>query len=297
MTSRRWSEQLFRFFGVGQGSKELGKFYEIALGDPGRTRRVPTCSCFPPRSVAYARTSTRSGSGSTPPLCCRYGSTTWAGTGNRREIRFLNTRLNPDLAAGLYDVKIPAGVPITNGFQRPRRLHARALRRTARFPNDETHRTRPRSRVRRARHRPRSPRVRCTTRPDPRAHRTSRFRPTSVSACRHRSATDEALLACARWPARPPMSRRPARPGDRFIDSMDTAIRAASARDRPPGRWIARRPARGEAARLDGRLTRSCRPPGTSRRAGSGDGVLSVQQRRRCGAALRAWSAPSAIRN
>src|SRR5262245_20857239 len=24
---KRWSEQLFRFFGVGQGSKELGKFY------------------------------------------------------------------------------------------------------------------------------------------------------------------------------------------------------------------------------------------------------------------------------
>jgi len=32
---KRWSEQLFRFFGVGQGSKELGKFYEITLGEPG----------------------------------------------------------------------------------------------------------------------------------------------------------------------------------------------------------------------------------------------------------------------
>ena len=36
--------------------------------------------------------------------------------GAEREIRFVNTRLNPDLAAGLYNVEIPANVPITNGF-------------------------------------------------------------------------------------------------------------------------------------------------------------------------------------
>jgi hypothetical protein len=36
--------------------------------------------------------------------------------GSAREIRFVNTRLNPDLAAGLYNVQIPPGVPITNGF-------------------------------------------------------------------------------------------------------------------------------------------------------------------------------------
>ena len=28
----------------------------------------------------------------------------------------LNTRFNPDLAVGLYDVAIPEGVPITDGF-------------------------------------------------------------------------------------------------------------------------------------------------------------------------------------
>jgi outer membrane lipoprotein-sorting protein len=36
--------------------------------------------------------------------------------GNEREIRFVNTRLNPDLASSLYNVKIPEGVSITDGF-------------------------------------------------------------------------------------------------------------------------------------------------------------------------------------
>jgi outer membrane lipoprotein-sorting protein len=36
--------------------------------------------------------------------------------GDQREIRLLNTRLNPDLAAGIYNVAIPADVPITSGF-------------------------------------------------------------------------------------------------------------------------------------------------------------------------------------
>src|SRR5262249_31124075 len=36
--------------------------------------------------------------------------------GNGREIRFLNTRLNPDLAACLYHVDIPKDVPVSTPF-------------------------------------------------------------------------------------------------------------------------------------------------------------------------------------
>jgi len=113
---KRWSEQLFRFFGLGQGSQELGKFYEIALGAPSpdvkgahllvltpKKRRVKKnveevklwvdAATLLPRRIDYI-----------------------GKDGNEREIRFLDPRLNPDLAAGLYQVAIPADVPVSNGF-------------------------------------------------------------------------------------------------------------------------------------------------------------------------------------
>jgi hypothetical protein len=43
---KRWSEQLFRFLGVGQGSKELGKFYEISLGAAGPRKRGVSPGAF-----------------------------------------------------------------------------------------------------------------------------------------------------------------------------------------------------------------------------------------------------------
>ena len=113
---KRWSEQLFRFFGLGQGSKELGKFYEITLGDAGKDDKPSYLLLLSPkkRRVKKNVEEVRLWVDAATLLPVRID---YLGKdGAEREIRFVNTRLNPDLAAGLYHVKIPAGVPITNGF-------------------------------------------------------------------------------------------------------------------------------------------------------------------------------------
>ena len=110
---QRWRDQLFRFFGIGQGSTELGKFYNIRLretdGDsyllslsPKRRRvkkRVDEvlfwldAKTYLPTRVEYR-----------------------AKDGTGRTIEFEKIQLNPDLAAGLYDVELPDDVTITDGF-------------------------------------------------------------------------------------------------------------------------------------------------------------------------------------
>jgi outer membrane lipoprotein-sorting protein len=113
---KRWSEQLFRFFGLGQGSKELGKFYEIALGDAGKDDKGAYLLLLSPkkRRVKKNVDQVKLWVDVTTLLPVRID---YVGKdGAEREIRFVNTRLNPDLATGLYQVKIPAGVRITNGF-------------------------------------------------------------------------------------------------------------------------------------------------------------------------------------
>ena len=113
---KRWSEQLFRFFGVGQGSKELGKFYEIALGDTGPDGQDAYLLVLSPKKhrVRKRFDEVRLWVDATTLLPTRIDY--FGKDGNEREIRLVNTRLNPDLAAGLYNVTIPAGVPITSGF-------------------------------------------------------------------------------------------------------------------------------------------------------------------------------------
>jgi outer membrane lipoprotein-sorting protein len=113
---KRWSEQLFRFFGVGQGSKELGKFYEISLGaaDPKEGGSYVLVLSPKKRRVRKNVDLVKLWVDAATLLPVRIDY--FGKDGSGREIRFLNTRMNPDLAAGLYDVQIPAGVPITNGF-------------------------------------------------------------------------------------------------------------------------------------------------------------------------------------
>jgi len=113
---RRWSEQIFRFFGLGQGSAELSKFYDISLGDDGSAqdgtyllllepkkrrvrKRVETvrfwldAKTFLPQQVEYL-----------------------SKDGSKREIRFHDVQVNPDLAAGIFTVQIPSDVTVTQGF-------------------------------------------------------------------------------------------------------------------------------------------------------------------------------------
>ncbi len=113
---KRWSEQLFRFFGVGQGSKELGRFYDISLGEPGHAEAGSYLLVLSPkkRRVRKRIDAVRLWVDTKTLLPVRIE---YAGKdGNEREIRLMNTRFNPDLAGSLYDVAIPEGVPITNGF-------------------------------------------------------------------------------------------------------------------------------------------------------------------------------------
>jgi outer membrane lipoprotein-sorting protein len=113
---KRWSEQLFRFFGVGQGSKELEEFYEITLGEPAQATDTAYQLVLTPkkRRVRKRFDEVRLWVDTTTLLPVRIE---YVGKdGNEREIRLVNTRFNPDLAAGLYDVAIPAGVTVTNGF-------------------------------------------------------------------------------------------------------------------------------------------------------------------------------------
>ena len=113
---KRWSERLFRFFGVGQGTSELGKFYQIALGEGGPDEKGTYLLVLSPKKRRVRRNVEEVklwvDAGTLLPVRIDYVGK----DGNAREIRFANTRLNPDLAAGLYNVKIPPGVPITNGF-------------------------------------------------------------------------------------------------------------------------------------------------------------------------------------
>ena len=113
---QRWSEHIFRFFGLGQGSQELMKFYEITLDpthdsasgtyvlvlEPTKRRvrkRIPEvrfwldAETYLPRKVEYRSKS-----------------------GNARTIEFQEIRLNPDLAASMYHVDIPDDVEVSSGF-------------------------------------------------------------------------------------------------------------------------------------------------------------------------------------
>jgi outer membrane lipoprotein-sorting protein len=113
---KRWSEQLFRFFGLGQGSKELEKFYEIALGDPGPRMKDSYLLVLTPKKRRIKKNVEEVklwvGTSSLLPERIDYIGK----DGAEREIRFVDTRVNPDLAASLYHQVIPKDVSISNGF-------------------------------------------------------------------------------------------------------------------------------------------------------------------------------------
>ena len=113
---KRWSEQLFRFFGLGQGSKDLGKFYAIALGPSEPDMKGSYLLVLTPkkRRVKKSVDEVKLWVDTTSLLPQRIDY--MGKDGNERQIRFMNTRLNPELAAGLYKVDIPSDVPVTEGF-------------------------------------------------------------------------------------------------------------------------------------------------------------------------------------
>lgn len=113
---RRWSERIFRFFGVGQGSEELRKFYDIALADPGSGMPGTELLLLEPKKRRVKKNVEEvrlwvDASSMLPTRMDFRGK-----DGNLRSIRFRNMRLNPDLSASLYRVEIPEGFAVSEGF-------------------------------------------------------------------------------------------------------------------------------------------------------------------------------------
>ena len=111
---KRWSDHLFRYFGLGQGSRELKKFYVITLGEskidgthllvlkPKKRRakkRVDDVMFWVDRETML-------------PLQVEYRSV----EGDRRLVEFRSIELNGDIARSTYTMDIPSGVQVVEGF-------------------------------------------------------------------------------------------------------------------------------------------------------------------------------------
>jgi outer membrane lipoprotein-sorting protein len=112
----RWSEQIFRFFGLGQGSAELKKFYEIRKEEPGADMKGTVLLVLDPikRRVKKRVEQVKMwvDDSTLLPVRVQY----LGKDGFTRVIRFQNMKVNPEIAAGVYTVQIPPDFKVTTGF-------------------------------------------------------------------------------------------------------------------------------------------------------------------------------------
>jgi outer membrane lipoprotein-sorting protein len=113
---KRWSEQLFRFFGLGQGSQDLAKFYTIALGSSDPEMKGTYLLVLSPKKRRVKKNVEEVKLWVDVATLLPQRIDYVGKDGNERQIRFVNTRLNPDLAAGMYSVEIPPDVRVSEGF-------------------------------------------------------------------------------------------------------------------------------------------------------------------------------------
>lgn len=114
---QRWSDHIFRFFGVGQGSAELSKTYDIALDQEQNTIADTYLLVMEPKRKRVRKRVVEEArfwldASTFLPLKVEYRSR----AGNTRVIQFKDIRLNPDLSATLFHVDLPADVEVSNGF-------------------------------------------------------------------------------------------------------------------------------------------------------------------------------------
>ncbi len=113
---QRWSERLFRYFGLGQGSKELAKFYRISLEDAAAEAGDTHVLILEPRKrrarkrVEQVRFEV-DGKTMLPKRVEYHGS-----EGDVRIVEFEHTRLNLELSSSLYRMELPADVEVTTAF-------------------------------------------------------------------------------------------------------------------------------------------------------------------------------------
>ena len=113
---QRYSERIFRYFGLGQMSGELRKSYDIRLAGPEIGDDGTYVLLLEPRK-RRARKRVEEvrfwiDSASYLPVKVEYHGK----DGNMRTVEFTEIQVNPDLAAGLYTVEIPSDVTVTSGF-------------------------------------------------------------------------------------------------------------------------------------------------------------------------------------
>lgn len=113
---QRWSRRLFRYFGLGQGSDELSKFYEISLGDTGEAGQGDHLLILEPKKRrARKRVDVvlfRIDRETLLPERIEYRGE----EGDVRIVEFDRMRVNVELAGELYRLDLPPDVEVTTGF-------------------------------------------------------------------------------------------------------------------------------------------------------------------------------------
>ena len=113
---QRWREQLFRFLGLGQASAELSRFYEIRLATDAAAVPGTICLELDPKKQRVKK--------KMDAVHFWIDDTTYMPVrveyrikkGDRRVIEFERMEVNPQLAADLYSVDLPADVVVSKGF-------------------------------------------------------------------------------------------------------------------------------------------------------------------------------------
>lgn len=112
----RWREQLFRFLGLGQASRELSEFYDMRLGEPSSDLPGTHLIVLDPKKKRVRKRMESVmlwiDASSFLPVRVEYSGR----NGTTRTIQFGRMQVNPELSASIYTMDIPPGVVVTNGF-------------------------------------------------------------------------------------------------------------------------------------------------------------------------------------
>jgi len=113
---QRYSERIFRYFGLGQMSDELRKSYDISLAEPNPGGAAAYVLVLQPKKrrarkqvdeVRFWVDAT-----SYLPVKVEYSGK----DGNTRVIEFSQISINPHLSASLYTMDVPPDVTVVTGF-------------------------------------------------------------------------------------------------------------------------------------------------------------------------------------
>jgi outer membrane lipoprotein-sorting protein len=113
---QRYSERIFRYFGLGQGSEQLAKYYDIRLDEPASESPEEYLLRFDPKKRRARKRvdevrfwiDAKSFLPIRVEYCGKDGST--------RVVEFTEIRLDPELDPGLYLMTIPEDVTVSVGF-------------------------------------------------------------------------------------------------------------------------------------------------------------------------------------